>query len=160
MYGPRWVDQARLGDVRDSTIKSYRGAAQLFLDYLDEEGMTPSCTEEYDDLLVEWSFARQPTAGQVRLAVAAVEFVFPRMRGELPGIRQRLETKVRQCPPQHSVPCGRDLAALLGAEMASQRRARYGVGLRLQAALGLRPGELVHLVPEDLVARRKSTVDI
>ena len=61
MFGPRWVDYARLGDVKETTLEPYRGAATRFLDHMDEEGMAPGCVEEFDDLIVEWSFVFAPT---------------------------------------------------------------------------------------------------
>ena len=137
MFGPRWLGAARLGDVKETTLKYYRASAAMCIQYLDEEQMTPTCAEEYDDLFVEWTHARRPNVGQVRYALAAIEFVHPRLRGKLLESHQRLDSLCRLTPPQHSVPCGRELAALLGAELAAQRHARHGLGLRLQAACGL-----------------------
>ena len=121
---------ARLGDVKETTLEYYRAAAAMFIQYLDEEQMAPTCAEEYDDLFVEWTHARRPNVGQVRYALAAIEFVYPRLRGKPQESHQRLDSLCRLTPPQHSVPCGRELAALLGAELATQRHARHGLGLR------------------------------
>ena len=149
MYGPRWVDVERLGDVQQATLTSYRRGAAEFLQFLDSAGFCPGCAEECDDLLVEWSTCQHLRPSQFRMALAAVEFVYPRFRGKLQWSRQRLESLDRAAPPTHAQPCGGEVAALLGAELASQDHARYGLGLRFQATVGLRPGELIHLVPED-----------
>jgi len=157
MFGPRWVDPARLGDVKPATLVVYRQAATAFLQFLDEENYEPGCAEEFDDLLVEWSISRCPKLSQLRLAVAATEFVYPRFKGKLVWSRQRLDSLERESPPQHAVPCGRELAGLLGAQLSSLRHARYGLGLELQAAVGLRPGEMVQLTGDDF--RQSPEVD-
>ena len=150
MCGPHWLDDTRLRDVKPATLSSYRAGADAFLRFLDEENLEPGCAEEFDDLLVEWSMARRPRLGTLRSAVAAVEFCYPRFKGQLPWCHQRLDSLQREQPISHATPCGRDLGVLLGAQLASARHARYGLALEVQIALGLRPGELLQLCPEDL----------
>ena len=86
MFGPRWLDAARLGDVKETTLESYRGAAAMFISYLDEEQMSPTCAEEFDDLFVEWTHAHRHNTGQVRYALVAIEFVYPSPPGQTAGV--------------------------------------------------------------------------
>ena len=51
---------------------------------------------------------------------------------------------------RHTVPACYELCLLLGAFMASAGRPRIGVGMLVQYELGLRPGELVQLLAEDV----------
>ena len=149
-FGPRFTDEGRLGDIAASTLSSYRLGAAGFMDFLCSEGYSPLRPEEWDDLLVEWWHARSVTLSTFRSGVAAVEFVYPHLRGKLIWAHQKLSTLNRITPPRHAAPCGRELSALLGAQLSSLRRARMGLALVLQNALGLRPGEVISLVPGDV----------
>ena len=53
---------------------------------------------------------------------------------------------------KHTVPAGYELCLLLAAVLSSVGRPRVGLGILLQYRLGLRPGELCKLTPNDVAA--------
>ncbi len=52
---------------------------------------------------------------------------------------------------KHTVPLCRGPAALLAVNLASEGHARLGFGIVLQQRLGLRPSEMLSILPEDVV---------
>ena len=150
MSGPRYLEEGRAEDVAPSTLKQYRSACGKFLLFLRQEGFVPEEADEWDDLLVEWSFVEHISPATLRLAMAGLEFLFIRLRGKLVWAKKRLDSKVRMCPPHHTHPAGRETCRLLGAQLASRGRARLGLMLMIQCKLGLRPGEILALTPSDV----------
>jgi len=144
------VDPERLCEFKPSSLVQYRRASQAFLDFMDSEGFTPDGAEAWDDLLVEWSYQKKVSTAQFSCAIAAVGMVYPRLKSELTWARQRLSTLEKLHPAQHAAPAGRELCALLGSQLAASRRARMGLALMVQNALGLRPSEALRLTPEDM----------
>ena len=53
--------------------------------------------------------------------------------------------------PQHTVPVGEGPAAFVGVHLSARGHPRYGAGLIMQQALGLRPSELAGLRGQDVV---------
>jgi len=147
--GPRGLAPGREGDVGARSLAAYRDVSLQFVQYLEREGYTPHSPEEWDDLVVEWAHADNVTPSTLRSCIAALEFVLPAVKGKLVWARQRLDTAHRIAPPLHAAPAGMDVCVLLGSFMASEGRARLGLAMQVQCALGLRPGELLHLVRED-----------
>ena len=151
MYGPRYCEPGHEGDVKGSTLTQYRHACERFLRFLSEDNFVPEVEEEWDDLMVEWSFSSpEVKPATFRLALAGLEFLFPRFRGRLTWTKQRLGTMSRCSPPRHTAPAGYEACLLIGAQLASLHRARIGLGMLVQVALGLRPGELLQLSPSDI----------
>jgi len=85
-----------------------------------------------------------------RYGVAAVEFIYPALRGKFTWCHQRASILARGHPIRHAAPAGREVCALLGAKLASSRRARMGLGMMLHNALGLRPSVMLGLTPSDI----------
>ena len=83
MSGPRKLDSTSIEKVKPHTLTAYRAAAAKFVTYLDEHGFVPNGPEEWDDLLVEYKNDAQLTKCNFEYVVAAVEFVFPRLRRRL-----------------------------------------------------------------------------
>ena len=148
--GPRGLDPGREADIGERTLSSYRAASALFLAFLDREGFNPVWGEEWDDLVVEWAVADAVPSSKLRMTIAALEFLFPRLRGKMLWSRRRLDTQSHLTPIVHTRPAGMDVCVLIGAQMAASGRARMGLGMQLQCALGLRPGELIQLTPADV----------
>jgi len=149
MYGPRYIDNERLGDIKPNSVLQYRRSASQLLSYFDTEGYSPNTQDEWDDLLVEWSFSGV-SLSTYRTGLAAVEFCYPKLKGHLAWAHARLATLDRVHPPKHAAPAGAEICLLLAGQLSSMRRARMGVLLMLQNALGLRPSEALGLEPGDL----------
>jgi len=150
MYGPRALEPGRADDISARTLLAYQRASRDFIEYCDTEHYAPHCAEEWDDLIVEWSVAKNARGSQMRELMAAIEFLFPRYKGKLHWSKARLSTLSRITPPKHAAPAGREISALYAAHMASMGRARLGLAMMTQAALGLRPGEVLKLRPDDI----------
>jgi len=144
------VDEGKLSTVAASTLASYRKAAYAFCMYLEERGWYPQDVTEWDDLAVEFSYEEGVTVSKMRSLFAALEFVFPRSKGRLQWLRGRVEVMESLQPVRHTVPACYELIILLSTQLASMGRARIGLGLIVQYTLGLRPGELIRLVPNDI----------
>jgi len=151
-FGPRWLDDDKLTTVKATTLTSYRRAACAFINFLDERGWRPGPAEEWDDLLVEFSYEPGTTLSRLRMCHAAVEFYFPRFKGQLRWTRSRLDTLEFHHVAKHTVPAGYELCLLLASTLSGEGRARVGLGILVQYRLGLRPGELCKLTPNDVAA--------
>ena len=116
---------------------------------------TPSTSEEFDDLLVEHSFEDGVTPSRLRETYAALELFYPRWRGKFSWSRTRIDAIA--ATTKHTVPGGMALSCLLGAELAELDRPRIGLGMILQCAVGLHPGELVQLSPNDISSSAESS---
>ena len=149
-WGPRYLDVHHAASVRPATLTAYQRAVQHFLDYLDENGWDPRTPEEFDDLLVEWTFDKEPSLSRIRFAYAAIEFFFPRMRGRLTWTKDRVDVLQRRLPVKHAIPAGYETCVLLGAKISSMGRPRIGLAPLVQVVCGFRPGELLGLRPIDV----------
>ena len=148
--GQRWLDSDKVATVKPSTAAAYQKAASTFCDFLEERGWYPQDILEWDDFAVEFSYEEYMTVSKMRNLYAALEFVFPRIKGQLKCLKCRIEILEFLHPPRHTVPACLELCVLLAAQMSSMGRARMGLGVLVQYALGLRPGELTSLVPSDV----------
>ena len=84
------------------------------------------------------------------VTVASVEWFFPRFRGHLTWSHDVIKGWTIETPTKHTVPMGKAAARLVGTHMAARGKPRMGLGITLQAILGLRPSELLGLVHEDI----------
>ena len=82
--------------------------------------------------------------------VAAIEYLFPHVRGQLPWSKAVLKGWAVQHKPRHIVPMGRSHTSLWAAYLVSFGAVRMGVGVMLQRELGLRPSELLGLRASDI----------
>eukprot|EP00959_Pyramimonas_sp_CCMP1952_P216122 4520439-Pyramimonas_sp.AAC.1 len=83
MSGPRKLDSTSVEKVKPHTMAACLAAALKFATYLGENGLVPDGPEQWDDLLVECKNDMQMTKCNFEYAVAAVEFLFPRLRRKL-----------------------------------------------------------------------------
>ena len=125
---------------------------------MDQAGFQPDGAEEWDDILVEYSYQTGVTMSGFRDVVAAFEFVLPQMKGRIPYTRDRCNVMSTLHVTHHTVPAGEETCVLVGCTLASLNRPRMGLGMMLQQALGLRPGELLHLTPEDVAVSSTETL--
>ena len=84
------------------------------------------------------------------MTVASVEWFFPRFRGHLTWSHDVIKGWTIETPTKHTVPLGKAAARLIGTHMATRGKPRMGLGITVQAILGLRPSELLGLVHEDM----------
>jgi len=153
MPGPRFVDPCQLARVRPLTVERYREAASLFVEWADGFGFKPSTAEEWDDLLVEFRFSQASALSRPKFTqvVSAVEFFFPRYRGKLAWAHAVINGWTAANPIRHTVPMGKAPAKLVGAHFSAWGRGRMGVGIILQSLTGMRPSEMLGILPEHVL---------
>ena len=79
--GPRRLDVHKAAKVKDKTFKEYRKAALPFVCFLRRRGLEPTDAPEFDDALVEWKNSEAVSRRNFSMALASLEFFFPRFRG-------------------------------------------------------------------------------
>ena len=148
---PRRLDPHQALKVQPLTLKRYRSAALTFVQWCDEHGYRPAAHTDWDDLLVEFKNDAALRKAAFELLVASVEFFFPRYKGQLSLAHSVLSGwgVAHQVHPH--VPLCRGPAALVGLHFAALGHARLLGGVMMQVRLGLRPGELLGVLPPDVV---------
>ena len=99
---------------------------------------------------MEYKFEHTPRRAAFEATVAALEFANPRVKGGLPWCRATLAGWSVSDPIHHTVPLLRAPCRLLACYMASAGRPRAAAGMIVQRELGLRPGEVISLYPDDV----------
>lgn len=149
--GPRRLDEHQAKRVQDKTLSRYRAAARPFADWLVDQGLAPAGADDWDDCLVEFKNEHALSYAAFAQLVSAVEFFFPRFKSHLGWSHAVLSGMTIAHTPKHTVPCGRHHCRFLGAHFAAKGHYRLGLGMPVQQHLGLRPGELINLLPGDLL---------
>ena len=151
LTGPRRPDAHHMGKVLPSTQRRYRDSLRPFVAYLIDNNFAPEHPHEWDDLLMEYKNEHQPRRAAFEALVAGLEFAMPHVKGGLGWSRTTLTGWAISAPVKHTVPLLRAPCRLLACYIAADGRPRVGAGMVLQRELGLRPGEVVGLYPEDVV---------
>ena len=99
---------------------------------------------------MEYKFEHTPRRASFEATVAALEFANPTVKGGLPWCRATLAGWSVSDPIHHTVPLLRAPCRLLACHMASAGRSRAAAGMIVQRDLGLRPGEVTSLYPDDI----------
>ena len=164
MPGPRFLDPHQTAKVKPITVERYRAAALLFVSWAEPRGLAPSCAEEWDDLLVEFKHSlgdKLPRAKFVQV-ITAVEFFFPRYRGQLGWAHAVVAGWTASSPIRHTVPLGKNPSKLIAMHFSSWGHCRIGVGIVVQSHTGLRPSELLGILPEHIALPEEQgyTLDI
>ena len=139
-----------MGKVLPSTQRRYRDSLRPFVVYLIDNEFAPEHPHEWDDLLMEFKNEHQPRRAAFEALVAGLEFAMPHVKGGLGWSRATLSGWAISAPVKHTVPLLRAPCRLLACYIAADGRPRVGAGMVLQRELGLRPGEVVGLYPEDV----------
>ena len=144
-------DKDVLARVKPVTLDRYRAAITTLASWGIAEGFAPQNAEEWDDLLMEFKRQECPTKSQFISLVSALEFAVPKIKHQLPWSRAALSGWARRVKVRHTVPLTRRPAYLVGLMLAHRQRRRLGLGVILQTHLGLRPSELLALLPEHML---------
>ncbi|CAE8589574.1 unnamed protein product [Polarella glacialis] len=133
-----------------STVINYRRCLLLCLKWCDYHGVSFSTPWQLDDLLVEWQVTNQATKSQFAAALAAAELGSPTCKGQLNWARTVLKDWEITSVICHHIPMPKQLAILIAFGLAVRGRGRLGAGVIFQQAKGLRPSELLSLLPEHI----------
>ena len=79
LTGPRRVDHYQSLRLSEASLRRYRHAVRLFVQWLDQYQLVSTTAEEYDDLLVEYKNAEETTVSRahVGLLLSAIEWFYP-----------------------------------------------------------------------------------
>ena len=99
---------------------------------------------------MEYKLEHTPRRVAFEATVAALEFANPRVKGGLPWCRATLAGWSVSNRTHHTVPLLRGPCRLLACHMAFAGRPRAEGGLIVHRELGLRPGEVTSLYPDDV----------
>ena len=139
--------------VSKDTLDKYSKAFENFLQYLHRQhDVTMAAAEDLDLMIMEYRTEMDLTKSQHVMIVAATEFFLPHVKGKLIICREALKGRAAAEPTKHTTPLTDELTLLCAAYLASTKRARMGMGIVVQQALGLRPSELLSLRQDHVFA--------
>ena len=140
--GSRRLDPDIEGRIRPATLLLYRDMANRFCQGLDQLNLNPTNEGEWDDIIVEYKNEVSLRYCEMARLVAGVEYFFPRYRGKLLWARSTLSAMAIRSHISHATPMNSSVAVFLACHLSVRGRPRLGLGITLQQALGLRPGEM------------------
>ena len=147
---PRRLDTDLASRILPATLARYRSAAANFSHWCSEHAHNPWYAHEWDEAVIEWKNLANPPKSSIELTVAAVEFFFPRFIGRWVFAREALDGIRRVYTPNHHTSCGRAPTALPAIYVASMGHPRLAGGIVLAQRRGLRPAELIRIMPKDI----------
>lgn len=137
--------------VTEKTLKTqYLPVVEKFIEFVvsTHDACDFDSPEEFDELVKEFRTEAGLSRSKHGHLVAAIEFLLPHMKGKLIENREMLKGRRTADPVQHTVPNTKRTACLMAADLATHGKARAGAGIVFQQETGLRPSELVNLLPE------------
>ena len=135
------------GGLRPSTQRSYQRAVDNFFAHAAKLNRTLDTAQDVDNAVAEYAFGSPKAMGEV--TVAALERVYPLLKGEMRWSRQVLIVKRSTTLPVHHKPMSWRLAQGLAYGLWMCGWPRVGALLLLQWRLGLRPSEALRLQIDD-----------
>jgi len=148
----KFLDPDFLARVKPITLQRYKSAALAVTSWAQSQGYAPEQAEDWDDLLFEFKHAHpQLTRPKFVQAVAAIEFFVPKLKKNLPWAHACLSGWHKRSSVRHTVPLTSKPAKLMAIHMANRGKKRLGLGLVLQTVTGMRPNELLHILPEHVL---------
>jgi hypothetical protein len=120
----------------------------------------PATGEEMDDLIIEYKNEKALSKANFELLLASVEFVLPRFKGSLAWCRAVSKGWSVSHQTKHSTPMGKGPAHLVATHMAAMGHSRLGLGMCIQQQQGLRPSEMLGIVPTDCLVNEPDGVSI
>ena len=146
-----WLDPHQTTKLREDTSKRYKKAGSPFSGWLLHHQMSPETAQEWDAALVEFKNVAELRLSDFEALVAAVEHVFPQYSGQLKWAKKVLAGWKIDHEAAHTVPIGMNPTCLAATHMSTDGMPRLGVGMLLQRCRGLRPREMLELLPDHFV---------
>ena len=88
--GPRRIDGHAACKIAPATQKRYRHCVGIFTSWLLAESYVPCVAQDYDDLALEFKSETLPSKANFEGLLAGLEFVLPRLKGQLVCCRAAL----------------------------------------------------------------------
>ena len=136
--------------VGDSSLKLYRKCALQFSTWLLEHALHPSTPGEWDDLLVEWKQAVAPSKSDFSNTLAALEYFFPNVKGQLQWSHQVKSAWDVAHVTVHTVPMLGNVVRLYAIHVSVLGYPALAIGMVLQQGKGLRPSEMLGIDSADV----------
>ena len=151
-FALRLADRDLQARVKPITLQRYKSAILSLTSWAKPLNWNPSTPEDWDDLLLEFKFAHdQITRPKFTVLVSAVEFFVPSVKRQLAWSHAMISGWARRSKIRHTVPLTYRPAVLVAIYMAVRGKKRLGLGLLLQVKTGLRPSELLALLPDHVM---------
>lgn len=139
------------GRVKPITWNRYCSALLQFTTWASDEGLMPTSPAEWDDALLEYRYATSHLSkSKFANLVSALELMLPPLKRSLPWSHALLAGWGRVGHTRHTVPMTRKPAYLVAIHMSSRRKTRLGLGLITQVLTGMRPSEMLKILPEHI----------
>ena len=127
-------------------------AALAFTSWAADLGYQPDAADEWDDLLFEFKQAHPHlTRPKFLQIVASIEFFLPKVKKNLPWAHACLCGWHKRSTVRHTIPLTPKPAKLVAIHMALRGKRRLGLGVILQTTTGMRPSEMLHILPEHVL---------
>ena len=149
----RRADSYRQFRVKPITVAIYKKSLADFTKWLDESGTVPAAAEQWDDAVVAFCKDRRWGPAKMTQLINGLELVFPRFRRCFHVSRAEAEGLQALTPIEHKVPLTRGPASLFAAHASAVGLFRIGIGIIVQQGAGLRPSELLGLLPEHVLEK-------
>lgn len=145
------MDEHQVQRIRERSNKTYSAALSPLIEYLERHGADP-LLEELDEIMMEYKQdeKRRLTRAKFGTTVAALMHVFP-MLERLPWAQSSSSGWLKAEPPTRTAPLPKWLSPLYQAELSSSGYEEAGVMSRVQSMTGMRPGEMLAALPEDVL---------
>jgi len=146
--------------LKPSTRKIYCKALAPFVHFLAVHDADPQCPRELDRWVVRWwkvDEHRHP--GTLERLVASMERVLPQLKSRMPYTRAHLARARMRHPTNHTRPMPLALLIVIALQLHGMGYPRVAGVLLLQWAFGLRPGEALSSIVDDLVVPRRGARD-
>ena len=153
--GPLGVNEDAWLGLRPASAAAYAKSVQDFAEWIQTRQLQAVYPAEIDRAVVRYAQEKKLTRAKLENLCAALRRGLPQLKGNLSWAEMHLKNLLRYSPPVHKVPMLRFVALVVGYTMALDGFARAGALLILQVCSGMRPGELLGLKREDLVAGRR-----
>ena len=144
----RRPESFRLYRVKPITVTIYKKALADFVAWLEQVNLVPAGVAEWDDAVVLFCREQRWSAGKMHQLINGLELCFPRFKRQFSVARAEADGLQALTPIEHKIPMTRGPASLYAAHASACSRFRLGVGLIVQQGAGLRPSELLGLLPE------------
>ena len=148
--GLRRLDAHQAAKIAPATHARYRKCISAFLMWLVDNDFNPVGACEFDDLVVEFKVDLCISKADFEGLLAGLEFVLPRLKGELKLARVCLAGWSIEYKAKRTVPLGRAPAHLVGCHICALGHPLLAIALLVQQELGLRPSEVLALHFEDV----------
>jgi integrase len=147
--------------VSPTTLKRYQKVVGPFVEFIIQTDRTDfETSEQLDDLFLEYRTEGDLSRTDQMTLLAALEFFLPRFKKQLVIAREALRGRKTIATINHTVPMPRTLSCLFGARISQSHGARMASAVPIQVETGMRPSEMLNILPEHVLLGSRSADNI